>query len=63
VIKMRTGYRIHIYDTDGSLNEEGIFIYLGDSIIIKMKNIHDLEDTISGLNKCLEEIKRHGELE
>ncbi len=56
---MKTTYRLNIYDKDGDLNEEGIFIYLGDNHIMKLSDMDELDDMICGLMRCKEELTAH----
>lgn len=54
---MRIGYRENIYDKDGDINEEGLFIYFGDVTILKLKDELELREIIQELNQVLAEMK------
>jgi hypothetical protein len=55
-IKMNIGFSIHQHDEDGEVWGEGIFIWIDDIFCVKVGNMDDLNEMITKLIRCKEEI-------
>jgi len=57
---MKITFRIDIFDKDGDVNEEGLFVYFGEKFILKFKDPSELNLMIVGLQACQKEIADTG---
>ena len=56
---MKYSWQINNYDSDRDILDTGILVHMGDSTIIKFKDISDLEDFANGILHSLPEIKEN----
>jgi len=54
-------FSVNLYDKDGDRFDEGIFIHVGDSTIIKFPDVKSVEDFAKGLLSAIPEIKENVE--
>lgn len=54
---MEIGFSVNEYDSDGDIWDRCVKIYFGENVIIKFKNLLELDEAIYQLQKCSKEIK------
>lgn len=53
---MEISFSKNLHDKDGDVYSEGIFLFIGEHIILKVSDISELEDLIEHLQKIKKEI-------
>ena len=56
---MNTHFSIGLYDNEGDKYEEGIFIHVSDSTILRFKDLRELEGFSESLPSTIREIKEN----
>lgn len=54
---MKATFSINIHNSAGKAYQQGLFIHLGDNVIIRFKDIKDLQELIKDLKKIKQEVE------
>jgi hypothetical protein len=60
---MKISFSINQYDSDGDIFDEGVYLYLGDTVIIKVKNVAEVEEMSKQLETVASEIRENYPIE
>lgn len=58
---MKVAFSFNLCDEDGDIYEEYLMLHVDDNIILKLKNMDDLDSLINQLNNIRNEIKENYE--
>lgn len=56
---MNHTFSVNLYDKDGDILEEGIFLHIGDITTIKFKDVSELDDFTHALSSTVKEIREN----
>jgi len=56
---MDVTFSVNLYDEDGDIYQEGIFLHINENTILKLKSSDEMERFINRLENCLKEIREN----
>ena len=57
---MKVTFSINLYDYEGDIYQEGIYLHYDNGFIIRLKSLEELDEMIENLQSISKEIKEQG---
>jgi len=55
---MKLAFSLNLYDYEGDIFEEGIYLHIDDNVMLKLKDISDIDSIINQLQNIKNEMEQ-----